>query len=185
VITSNEFKTGMTIRFKDQVHEILDFQHVKPGKGGAFVRTKLKNLETGKIYENTFRAAEKSEQVIMNTVKMQFLYREQDSLIMMDVETYEQSPIAAALVGNPIKFLKEGMEVSVVSGEDKVLAVAIPFTVELEITQCDPGVVGDRAQGGTKPATVETGAVVQVPLFVQQNEMIRVDTRTGEYLERA
>ena len=174
----------MSIKFKDQVHEIMEFQHVKPGKGGAFVRSRLKNLETGKTYDHTFRAAEKVEQVLLDTRKMQYLYREGDNIILMDLDTYEQTPSPASLMGSEGAFLNEGMEVTVVSGDDKTLSITVPFTVELKVTQADPGVMGNTAQGGTKPVTLETGAVIQVPLFIQQGDMIKVDTRKGEYLER-
>ncbi len=174
----------MTILFKDQVHEIMEFLHVKPGKGPAFVRSKLKNLESRKIYEHTFRAGEKLEQVILSTVKMQFLYRDGEDLVMMDLESFEQSNVPLFLFEGKDKFLKDGAEVIVVSGQGKILSIEVPATVELEVTQANPGVAGNTVQGGTKSVTLETGAVIQVPLFIEQGEKIKVDTRKGEYLER-
>jgi elongation factor P len=174
----------MTIRFKDQVHQILEFLHVKPGKGHAFVRSKLKNLETGKIYENTFRGGEKVEQIITDTKKMQYLYRDPVGFVFMDLETFEQETMPAELLDGKEIFLKEGSEVLVSSGDGKILNLEIPHTVELEVTKADPGVAGNTVQGGTKSVTLETGAVIQVPLFIEQGETVKVDTRTGAYLER-
>jgi len=174
----------MTIRFKGQVHEIVEFLHVKPGKGHAFVRSKLKNLETGKIYENTFRGGEKVEQVILETKSMQYLYREKETLVFMDLETFEQEHIPLELLEGKDKFLKDGLEIIVVIAEGKMLAVQVPHTVELEVTEASPGVAGNTVQGGTKQVTLETGAVIQVPLFIEKGERVKVDTRKGEYLER-
>jgi len=185
VITTSDFKKGMTIRVKGQVHEIIDFLHVKPGKGHAFVRTKLKNLETGTVIDHTFRASEKVEQVITETRKMQYLYRENDEFIVMDMETFEQMPIPAAVVGEKSAYMKEGSEMLVVQGGGKILDVKLPTTVELKVVHAEPGVAGDTVQGGTKPVTVETGAVIQVPLFIQKDDILKIDTRTGEYLERS
>jgi len=175
----------MTILVKGQICEIVEYQHVKPGKGHAFVRSKLKNLETGAVLEHTFRASEKVEQIITETKKMQYLYRDDTSFIMMNLDTYEQIPVSEDIIGDKAAFLKEGSEVSVTEGEGKILSIKFPTTVDLKVTHCDPGVAGDTVQGGTKPVTVETGAVIQVPLFINKNDILKIDTRTGEYIERS
>ncbi len=179
-----DFRNGFTLKFSGDIFQIVEFQHVKPGKGGAFVRTKLKSLTSGKVIDNTFRAGEKVEEVRVEAKKMQYLYREADSLIFMDQETYDQVPLDTGLAGDSIKFLKEGEEVKVLFHGTQALGMELPFFIEYEIVETEPGVKGDTVSGSGKPATIETGAVVQVPFFIEIGDIIRVDTRTGDYLER-
>ncbi len=178
-----EFKKGLKIVFDGQPYTIVDFQHVKPGKGGAFVRTKLKHMRLGKVIDNTFRSGEKVELVDFEERHMQYLYRD-DRYHFMDTETYEQVSLSEDEVGDAREFLKENTEVEVLLIDGNPAAVELPNFVELAIVKTDPGVRGDTAQGGSKPATLETGAVVQVPLFLGEGDVVRVDTRTGEYLAR-
>jgi len=181
--TSN-FRNGFTLKFSGDIYQIVEFQHVKPGKGGAFVRTKLKSLTSGKVLDNTFRAGEKVEEVRVEAKKMQYLYRESDNLIFMDLETYEQIPLPEALAGEDLKFLKEGGEVKILFHNEQALGMELPFFIEYEVVDTKPGVKGDTVAGSGKPATIETGAVVQVPFFIEVGDTIRVDTRSGIYLER-
>ena len=169
----------------DQVYQVVEFQHVKPGKGAAFVRTKYKNVKTGSVVERSFNPNEKFEQAQLTRQDMQFLYADGELYYFMDQDTYEQTPIHQDKIGDSIKFLKEEMVCKVVSYKGDIFQVELPITVILEITECEPGVKGDTTNNATKYATLETGAVVKVPLFVNQGEKIKVDTRTGEYLERA
>lgn len=185
MISTADFRNGLVIIHNGALMEIVEFQHVKPGKGGAFVRTKLRNVLTGRVLENTFRSGEKMENARLETQEYQYLYTDGDLYHFMDNQTFEQIPVGADIVGDSHLYMKENENVSLVFHEGKVIKLELPFTVELLITQSDPGVQGDRAQGGTKPATLETGCVVQVPLFVEEGEVVRVDTRTGAYLERA
>lgn len=164
---------------------ILEFQHVKPGKGAAFVRTKIKNLKTGSVVEKTFRPTEKMPRAHIDRQDMQYLYTDGDLYHFMNVETFDQIAINAQDVGDTLKFVKENEMVKILSYEGQVFGIEPPLFVELEITQTEPGFAGNTAQGATKPAVVETGATVQVPLFINQNEVIKIDTRTGEYLGRA
>jgi elongation factor P len=182
-VSTAEFKKGLKIVFDGQPYAIVEFQHVKPGKGGAFVRTKLKHMRLGKVIDNTFRAGEKVELVDFEERHMQFLYRD-DRYHFMDLETYEQLSLSEDEVGDAREFLKEDTEVDVLYIDGVPAAVELPNFVELAIAKTDPGVRGDTAQGGTKPATLETGAVVQVPLFLNERDVVKVDTRTGEYLAR-
>lgn len=182
--TTSDFKSGVTFIFRDHIHEIVDVQHVMPARGAALFRTKLRNLETGKIYDNTFRSGEKIDLIELESRKMQFLYRDLGDYVLMDLDTFEQTHVREELFKGKEVYLKEGMEVSVASAGDKLLEVILPHTVDLVITRTDPGVTGNTVQGSTKPATLETGAVVQVPLFVEQGTTVKVDTRTGIYLER-
>lgn len=182
--TTADFKNGLTISFSNDIYQIVEFQHVKPGKGGAFVRTKLKSMTTGRVVDNTFRAGEKIDVVRVEAKRMQYLYREGDSLVFMDNETYEQIPLQASLAGDMLKFLKDGEEVKVLFHGTQPLGLELPFFIEYEIAQTEPGVKGDTVSGSGKPATIETGAVVQVPFFIEVGDIIRVDTRTGEYIER-
>ena len=168
-----------------QVYQVVEFQHVKPGKGAAFVRTKYKNVKTGSVVERSFNPNEKFEQAQLERRDMQFIYADGDLYYFMDTDTYEQTPIHSDKIGDGTKFLKEEMICKVVSYKGDIFQVELPITVELEITECEPGVRGDTTNNANKYATLETGAVVKVPLFVNQGEKIRVDTRTGEYLERA
>lgn len=174
----------MTLDIGGQLYTILEYQHHKPGKGQAMVRTKLRNLTTGAIADRTFRADEKVEQARMEKREMQFLYSEVAGFVFMDKQTFEQITVDKALLGEAARFLKEGESVEVLSHQGSPLGVELPTAVDLEVFKTDPGLQGDRSSAGTKPATLETGAVVQVPLFVEQGETVRVDTRTGDYVTR-
>ena len=185
MISTADFRNGLVILLDGELMEIVDFQHVKPGKGGAFVRTKFKNVMTGRVLEKTFRSGEKMEDVRLEERIWQYLYSDGDLYHFMDPQSYEQIAIGADTVGDNKNWLKENNNANLVFYDGRVIKLSLPFTVALVITQCDPGVQGDRATGGTKPATLETGATVQVPLFVNEGETIKVDTRTGEYIERA
>ena len=182
-VSTAEFRKGLKIQFGGQPYSIVDFQHVKPGKGGAFVRTKLKHMRLGKVIDNTFRSGEKVELVEYDEKHMQFLYKD-DRYHFMDTETYEQVSLSADEVGDAREYLKENIEVDVLYIDGSPAAVDVPNFVELTVARTDPGVRGDTAQGGTKPATLETGVVVQVPLFLNEGDVVKVDTRTGEYLGR-
>ena len=185
MISAGDFKNGLCFEMDNQVYQVVEFQHVKPGKGVAFVRTKYKNVKTGSVVERSFNPNEKFEQAQLDRRDMQYIYSDGELYYFMDQESYEQIPIHAETIGDPIKFLKEEMICKVLSYKGEIFSVELPITVELEITECEPGVKGDTANNASKYATLETGAVVKVPLFVNQGEAIRVDTRTGEYLERA
>ena len=185
MISAGDFRNGLCFEMDNQVYQVVEFQHVKPGKGAAFVRTKYKNVKTGSVVERSFNPNEKFEQAQLDRRDMQYIYSDGELYYFMDQESYEQIPIHAEQIGDAIKFLKEEMICKVLSYKGEVFSVELPITVELEITECEPGVKGDTANNASKYATLETGAVVKVPLFVNQNEKIRVDTRTGEYLERA
>ncbi len=184
MISSNDFRPGVTIVLDGSVWRVVEFLHVKPGKGSAFVRTKLKNSQSGSVVERTFRAGETVPQANLEKSTMQHTYKEGDDYVFMDMETYEESRLSANQIGDRVKYIKEGMEVNVVRWNEQVLEVELPNTVVLEVTQTDPGVKGDTATGGTKPATVETGAMVMVPLFITTGERIRIDTRTDSYQGR-
>ena len=185
MISAGDFRNGLCFEMDDQVYQVVEFQHVKPGKGAAFVRTKYKNVKTGSVVERSFNPNEKFEQAQLTRQDMQFIYADGDLYYFMDQETYEQTPIHQDKIGDGIKFLKEEMVCKVVSYKGDIFQVELPITVVLEITECEPGVKGATANNASKYATLETGAVVKVPLFVNQGEKIKVDTRTGEYLERA
>ena len=185
MISAGDFRNGLCFEMDNQVYQVVEFQHVKPGKGAAFVRTKYKNVKTGSVVERSFNPNEKFEQAQLTRQDMQFIYADGDLYYFMDQETYEQTPIHQDKIGDGIKFLKEEMVCKVVSYKGDIFQVELPITVVLEITECEPGVKGDTANNASKYATLETGAVVKVPLFVNQGEKIKVDTRTGEYLERA
>lgn len=184
MISSNDFRPGVTIVLDGAVWRVVEFLHVKPGKGSAFVRTKLKNAQTGSVVERTFRAGETVPQANLEKSTMQHTYKEGDDYVFMDMETYEESRLSANQIGDRVKYLKDGMEVNVVRWDEQVLEVELPNSVVLEITQTDPGLRGDTATGGTKPATLETGATVMVPLFITTGERIRIDTRNDTYLGR-
>ncbi|MFM7408165.1 MAG: elongation factor P [Cuspidothrix sp.] len=184
MISSNDFRPGVSIVLDGSVWRVVDFLHVKPGKGSAFVRTTLKNVQSGKQLEKTFRAGETVPQATLEKVTMQHTYKEGDEFIFMDMETYEEGRLTSVQIGDRVKYLKEGMEVNVIRWGDQVLEVELPNSVVLEVTQTDPGVKGDTATGGTKPATLETGAVIMVPLFISQGERIKIDTREDKYLGR-
>jgi elongation factor P len=185
VATTNDLKNGMTLNIDGQLWNVVDFQHVKPGKGGAFVRTKLKNVLSGKVVDRTFNAGVRVEQASVDRREMQYLYREGDDFVFMDTQDYDQPHIPAAIVGDGANYLLEEQNVVVAFNEGVPLYVELPASVELTVSQTDPGLQGDRATGGTKPAILETGAQIQVPLFITTGEKVRVDTRTGQYLGRA
>ncbi len=184
MISSNDFRPGVTIVLDGSVWRVVEFLHVKPGKGSAFVRTKLKSVQSGSVVEKTFRAGETVPQASLEKSTMQHTYKDVDEFVFMDMETYEESRLRANQIGDRVKYLKDGMEVNVIRWGDQVLEVELPNSVVLEVVQTDPGVRGDTATGGTKPATVETGATVMVPLFISTGERIRVDTRNDTYLGR-
>jgi elongation factor P len=184
MISSNDFRTGTSIELDGSVWRVTEFLHVKPGKGSAFVRTKLKNVQTGNTVERTFRAGEMVPQAVIEKKDMQHTYRDGDDFVFMDMETYEEVRLTADQIGSQVKYLKEEMAVNVVSWQERVLEVELPNSVVLEVTETDPGVKGDTATGGTKPAIVETGAQVMVPLFISVGEKIKIDTRSDSYLGR-
>lgn len=184
MISAGDFRNGVTLEIEGNVYQIMEFQHVKPGKGAAFVRTKLKNIINGGVVEKTFRPTEKFPAARIDRVDMQYLYSDGDLFHFMNVETYDQIALNAEDIGDALKFVKENEMCKVCSYNGNVFAVEPPLFVELEITDTEPGFKGDTATGATKPATVETGAVVYVPLFVEQGDKIKIDTRTGEYLSR-
>ena len=184
MISSNDFRTGTTIEIDGQVWRVVEFLHVKPGKGSAFVRTKLKSVQNGNVIEKTFRAGESVQQAILEKSNLQHTYVESGDYVFMNMTSFEETRLTSDQIGQNSKYLKEGMEVNVVSWNDKVLEVELPISVSLKVTQTDPGVKGDTASGGTKPAILETGAQVMVPLFTSVGEMIRVDTRNDSYLGR-
>ena len=181
---TSQFRNGLKIELDGSPFVITYFQHVKPGKGGAFVRTKVKNLLSGQVLERTFRSGEKIVEADIEERKMQYLYLDGDSLVFMDSRTYDQLPISEDVVGEARKFLKENTEANVLFWRGNAVSISLPPFIEAEVSQCDPGLKGDTASNVTKPATLETGAVLQVPLFIKEGETIRVDTRTGEYSER-
>ncbi len=185
MISAGDFRNGVTFEMDGNVYQIVEFQHVKPGKGAAFVRTKIKNVITGSVVEKTFRPTEKMEKAHIERKDMDFSYEDGGLYYFMDLETYETIPISAEQVGDALKFVKENMTCKILSYKGSVFGIEPPTFVELEVTETEPGVKGDTATGATKPATLETGATIMVPLFINQNDMIRVDTRTGEYMERA
>jgi elongation factor P len=184
MISSNDFRTGVTIELEGSVWRVVEFLHVKPGKGSAFVRTKLKNVQTGNVMDKTFRAGETVPQAILEKRTMQHTYKEADQFVFMDMETFEESRLNEEQIGDRVKYLTEGMEVNVVTWNDQVLEVELPNSIVLEVVETDPGVKGDTATGGTKPATVSTGAQVMVPLFISVGERIKIDTRNDSYLGR-
>lgn len=184
MISTNDLRTGVTIEIDGEIFTVVDFQHVKPGKGAAFVRTKIKNIKTGQVFEKTFRAGEKLNRAIIERKNMQYLYSSGDTYYFMDTETFEQIPVAEEILGDSTKYLKDNMEVVILFYEGIAIGIELPTFVELEVTETEPGFKGDTATGGDKPATLETGAVVQVPLFINKGDIIKVDTRTGEYLSR-
>lgn len=184
MISAGDFKNGITLEIEGNVFQIMEFQHVKPGKGAAFVRTKIRNIMSGGVVERTFRPTEKFPAARIDRVDMQYLYSDGDLFHFMNVENYEQVALNEESVGDALKFVKENEMCKVCSYNGKVFSIEPPLFVELDITETEPGFKGDTAQGATKPATVETGAIVYVPLFVSENDKIKIDTRTGEYLSR-
>lgn len=184
MISTSDFKNGMAIEYEGQIFTIVEFQHVKPGKGGAFVRTKLKNIDSGAVLDKTFRPVEKFRRVRVESKKMQYLYATPDEVVLMDNDTYEQLSLPPALAGDALSYIKDNMEVEIQMIDGKPAQLVPPIFVEMEITETQPGVKGDTVSGGSKPATIETGVEVQVPLFVKTGDVIKIDTRTGGYVER-
>jgi elongation factor P len=184
-ISTNDLKNGMALDLPEGLMTVVEFQHVKPGKGGAFVRTKLKNVRTGAVLDKTFRADEKVQHAVIDKREMQYLYREGSDYVFMDNESYDQLHVPAATLGSATNYLKEGDAAVLPMYQGEIVGVDLPAAVELVVTDTEPGIQGDRVSGARKPATLETGLVVQVPLFVEPGEKLKVDTRTGEYLARA
>jgi elongation factor P len=184
-VSTNDLRNGMTLDLPEGLFHVVEFQHVKPGKGGAFVRTKLKNVRTGAVIERTFRADEKLEQAIIDKREMQFLYRDSDRYVFMDTSSYDQLEVESSSLGDSTNYLKEGDDAVLQFFGDEIVGVDLPAAVELTVAETEPGLQGDRVSGARKPATLETGLLVQVPLFVNPGEKVKVDTRTGEYLTRA
>ncbi len=181
---TSDFRNGLIIKFKNDLYSIVEFQHVKPGKGGAFVRTTLKNIKSGKVLDNTFRAGESVETVRVERRKYQYLYRDNDFLVCMDNDTFEQINVSVEYFGKSVDYLKESEEVELLFNGSDIINVEIPIFVNLKVVETEPGFKGDTATGATKPAKVETGATVSVPLFINEEDLLRIDTRTGEYVER-
>ena len=184
MISAGDFRNGLTFEFDGNVYQVVEFQHVKPGKGAAFVRTKLKNVITGSMVERTFNPTEKVEKAMIERKDMEYLYEDSGLFYFMDQETYEQIPLNQEQLGDSLKFVKENMTVTILSYKGNVFAVEPPNFVELEVTATEPGVKGNTASNVTKPATVETGATINVPMFINEGDMIKIDTRTSEYLSR-
>ena len=184
MISVNDLKTGLTLQLDNGLWSVVEFLHVKPGKGAAFVRSKLKNVETGQVVEKTFRAGEKVAKATLDRREMQYLYKEGNDFVMMDMESYDQIPVPENHIGDGVKYLKENMNVQVLFHDGKIIGLDIPAHVELEVVDTPPSEKGNTSQGGTKPATLETGAVVNVPFIIANGDVNRVDTRTNEYLDR-
>jgi len=184
VITTNDLKNGMTLELDSELYQVVEFQHVKPGKGHAFVRTTLRGLQNGVVVDRTFRAGEKVERAIIDKRSMQLLYRDGNDYVFMDSESFDQISIEPQTLGDSVNYLAEQSEAQMLMFGSEIVGVELPAAVELKIAETEPGVQGDRVSGARKPATLETGLVVQVPLFVEPNEQVKIDTRTGEYLSR-
>ncbi|MBN6186029.1 elongation factor P [Aneurinibacillus sp. BA2021] len=185
MISVNDLRPGTTIEYDGAIYSVIEFQHVKPGKGAAFVRTKLRNLRNGSIKETTFRAGEKVAKARIETKEMQYLYASGDEHVFMDTQTYDQITMPTSQIEHELKFLLENMNVNVVMFEGEILGVQVPNTVELTVAETEPGIKGDTASGGTKPAKLETGLVVQVPFFINEGDKLVIDTRNEEYVSRA
>ncbi len=185
MISAGDFRNGVTFEYDGSVYQIIEFQHVKPGKGAAFVRTKIKNVISGGVVEKTFSPTDKMPKAHIERKDMEYLYNDGDLFYFMDPETYEQIPVSQDQLGDALKFVKENMQVKILSFKGNIFGIEPPNFVELAITETEPGFAGNTATGATKPATLETGAIVQVPLFIDNGEVIKVDTRTGEYMGRA
>ncbi|MCE5313595.1 MAG: elongation factor P [Armatimonadota bacterium] len=181
---TSDFRNGVSIIVDNDIFTIVEFQHVKPGKGGAFVRSKLKNVRTGGVIEKTWRAGEKMDQAILERYPLQFSYAQDGEYFFMDTESYEMMPVAKEKIGDGVKYLKEGLEVTALSHAGELINVELPYTIEAVVTETEPGEKGNTASGGSKPATIESGAVVQVPFFINIGDKIKVDTRSNDYLER-
>ena len=184
MISTNDVRPGMALNLPDGLFQVVEYQHTKPGKGKAFVKMKLKNLDTGSLVERTFRAGENVQDAKIDRREFQYLYRDDMGFHFMDAETYEQMAVAAELIGEAASFLREGMEVQLPIFESNPIGIDLQASVELEVTYAEPGVKGDRVSGATKPVTLETGLIVQAPLFIEQGDVIKVDTRSGEYITR-
>ena len=184
-ISSNDIKNGITIKVDEGLFTVIDFQHVKPGKGGAFVRTKLRNARSGAVIERTYRSDERLEQAMIDKRDMQYLYRDGDDYIFMDQSTFDQVPVSSKTLGDAANFLKETGKALLMLHDEEIIGIELPASVELEIAETEPGIQGDRVSGARKSATLETGFVVQVPLFIGPGEMVKIDTRTGDYITRA
>ena len=184
-ISSNDIKNGITIKVDEGLFTVIDFQHVKPGKGGAFVRTKLRNARSGAVIERTYRSDERLEQAMIDKRDMQYLYRDGDDYIFMDQSTFDQVPVSSKTLGDATNFLKETGKAMLMLHDEEIIGIELPASVELEIAETEPGIQGDRVSGARKSATLETGFVVQVPLFIGPGEMVKIDTRTGDYITRA
>jgi elongation factor P len=184
MISTNDFHTGLTIELDGDIYMVIDFQHVKPGKGSAFVRSKLKNLRSGSTTERTFRAGEKVPRAIIERKEMEYLYASGEEYIFMDTESYEQISLSRETLGDNLKYLKENMQLNILLFKGEILGLELPNSVELKVVETEPGFKGDTAAGGSKPAKLETGLVVQVPFFINEGDVLRIDTRTGAYLER-
>lgn len=184
MISTNDFKTGVSVEIDGDAFVVVDFQHVKPGKGAAFVRAKLKNMRTGSVTERTFNAGEKLSKAHLERREMEYLYYDGTYYVLMDTENYEQSLLTEAQIADSKNFLKENMRISILTFKNEIIGVDIPGQVELEVVETEPGIKGDTASGGNKPATLETGAVVRVPFFINVGDKIRVNTKTGDYIER-
>ena len=185
MISSNDFRPGVTIDLDGDAYQVIEFQHVKPGKGAAFVRTKMKNIRTGSTVERTFDAGEKVPKAHLDRRDMQYLYHDGEFYIFMDEQTYDQLSVTEAQIGLGIKFLIENMTCSVLFFKDEIMGIDLPAQVTLRVTETEPGIKGDTASGGSKPATLETGAVVKVPFFINEGDLLRINTKNGEYIERA
>ena len=183
-VSTNDLKRGMTLQLDGVLYQIIEFQHVKPGKGGAFVRTKLRNVRTGAVVDRTFNAGVDVPLAIVERREMQFLYRDGDDLVFMDNTTYDQQHLSPATLGDAVNYLKESDNAVIQSYRDEVVGIDLPASVELTIAETEPGIQGDRVSGARKPATLETGLIIQVPLFVNQGDRVKVDTRSGEYITR-
>ncbi|WP_280768400.1 elongation factor P [Salipaludibacillus daqingensis] len=184
MISVNDFKTGLTVLVDNDLYQVIDFQHVKPGKGAAFVRSKLRNMRNGNIQEKTFRAGEKVEKAHIENSKMSYLFSSGDVHSFMDTSSYEQLELTSDQIREQLKYLKENMEVHILQYKEEILGVEVPQSVKLVVTETEPGIKGDTASGGTKPATVETGLTVQVPFFVNEGDVLIIDTREGKYVSR-
>lgn len=185
MISTNDFRTGLTIELDGDVFQVIEFQHVKPGKGAAFVRSKLRNMRTGAVVEKTFNAGEKFPKARIERREVQYLYNDGKEYNFMDMESYDQQTMTAEQLGDAVKYLKENMNLHFLTYQDKAIGVEMPNFVELEVVETAPGIKGDTASGGSKPATMETGAVVQVPFFINVGDRLQIDTRTGNYIKRA
>ncbi|CEP66048.1 Translation elongation factor P/YeiP [Moorella glycerini] len=185
MISTNDFRTGLTIEVDGEVYSVIEFMHVKPGKGSAFVRTKLKNRRTGAVIERTFRAGEKVNRAHIERREMQYLYNDGENYYFMDTETYEQLSLRKDQLDEAVKYLKDNMNIYVLLYQGETIGIELPNFVELKVVETEPGIKGDTATGGSKNAVLETGAVIQVPLFIEVGDVVRIDTRTGAYIERA